>query len=962
MGRTKKYLGTSTSRNPKTNTRAKRAKEAWVERRKKATESIEPIAECSHILYTVEDRDEPQTATERVISDVVMDTMDTTARNDSQSDTSDLTLLPSTSTGKGYEGTESSITRPELSRKVYPGAKKPTASAAASRSEFGIMSSMEYESIMSHQLTVESENPPPEAITGNRIVEVGYFAQQIINAQYEHMKICTFGKLHLYNEYNRGMGLVSCIILKCASCDREFKIFTENPNKQSSSLIDQSTMNIGSVWGTIASGGSYSHMCEYLSALDIPVMHGSLFYQLEDQLGEIWKESLWKSMKAAGLKEKENAIANGNLCNDGIPWITVYLDGSWSKRSYGHNYNALSGMVAIIGKYTKKILYLGVRNRYCSVCARGENESADIKMHHCFKNWNKSAPAMEADMVVEGFCQSENTHGVRYGKFIADGDSSTFAKIKTNVPYGSTVKKVECTNHALKNYGKHLHKIKSDTKINLSGRRLLTVEKIKLLTKRAKASIYEHANAEMSVSFLRKDLEIGFLHVFGDHSNCRVNICNTVGDVSNNAVPQLKATSMYDHINGALELLIRKANLLIENENNNAAECLMNIVSRFNMGKRVNLVQRGSYERRVYLAALRYNKAFEWPISPWKNVTGATIGENYQQFIKTNMAIKDSKVRRRLVQKKVSLKRKNIVKPVTKIDTTAYGPSAEQPEEEEQNIEEECQRLIQHLHVEENEIPAIAEATMGQFFNDVYIKFKERRLTASNFGRVVKRRPYTPCHGIVKQCLGKNIFSTEATEYGISKESVAIKAFEKKQSVTVTNTGLWIHKDYGFLGASPDGLVGTDAIVEVKCLYSCSKLEETDLEKILLLKKNTCLQLKDGKISLNRRHSYYYQVQGTLNITKRSKCYFVVYINDAVPLYIEEIEIDIHFWEHEMVPILLTFYKMCIAPEIIRNNIGKGKKCVDPQYIIDAIKNREAQLMEACKKKRKTKAENLAEN
>lgn len=107
-----------------------------------------------------------------------------------------------------------------------------------------------------------------------------------------------------------------------------------------------------------------------------------------------------------------------------------------------------------------------------------------------------------------------------------------------------------------------------------------------------------------------------------------------------------------------------------------------------------------------------------------------------------------------------------------------------------------------------------------------------------------------------------------------------------------------------------------------------------------LAKKDTCLQIKNGEIKLKRNHSYYYQVQGQLNITKRSKCYFVVYINDSIDLFIEEKYKDEQFWKEHMLPELTRFYTSCIAPEIIRNNLSKNKKCVDPPYILDAIENR----------------------
>lgn len=49
---------------------------------------------------------------------------------------------------------------------------------------------------------------------------------------------------------------------------------------------------------------------------------------------------------------------------------------------------------------------------------------------------------------------------------------------------------------------------------------------------------------------------------------------------------------------GTVDVLTRKTRLLIENENN-AMERLMNIIARFSMGKRLNFIQRNSYNTRV---------------------------------------------------------------------------------------------------------------------------------------------------------------------------------------------------------------------------------------------------------------------------------------------------------------------------------------------------------------------------
>lgn len=53
----------------------------------------------------------------------------------------------------------------------------------------------------------------------------------------------------------------------------------------------------------------------------------------------------WDEMKKAGDEEREIALKNGVLDEDGIPMCTVVADGQWSKRSYKTKYNAFSGAV-----------------------------------------------------------------------------------------------------------------------------------------------------------------------------------------------------------------------------------------------------------------------------------------------------------------------------------------------------------------------------------------------------------------------------------------------------------------------------------------------------------------------------------------------------------------------------------------------------------------------------------------
>ena len=148
----------------------------------------------------------------------------------------------------------------------------------------------------------------------------------------------------------------------------------------------------------MVTGGGQSHLQESLSVVGVPVMSKRSFIHTERALGEWWKEQLTESMIEAGIEEKRFAFERGGYHQD-VPAITVYVDGGWSKRSHKHSYNANSGVAIIIGKATGKLLYLGVRNKYCSACSQGISQ----EQHTCYKNWSASSSEMETDIFLEGF-------------------------------------------------------------------------------------------------------------------------------------------------------------------------------------------------------------------------------------------------------------------------------------------------------------------------------------------------------------------------------------------------------------------------------------------------------------------------------------------------------------------------------------------------------------------------------
>ncbi len=128
--------------------------------------------------------------------------------------------------------------------------------------------------------------------------------------------------------------------------------------------------NLAAVWGQMSTGGGHSKLQETMGVLGVPVKSARHFINTERDIGEWWRKQLEGVMAEAGKEEKRLAEERGDY-HEGVPAITVIVDGGWSKRSHRYSYNAKSGVGIIVGQATGKLLYIGVRNKYCTSCTQG---------------------------------------------------------------------------------------------------------------------------------------------------------------------------------------------------------------------------------------------------------------------------------------------------------------------------------------------------------------------------------------------------------------------------------------------------------------------------------------------------------------------------------------------------------------------------------------------------------------
>ena len=152
----------------------------------------------------------------------------------------------------------------------------------------------------------------------------------------------------------------------------------------------------------------------------------------------------------------------------------------------------------------------------------------------------------------------------------------------------------------------------------------------------------------------------------------------------------------------------------------------------------------------------------------------------------------------------------------------------------------------------------------------------------------------------------------------------------------VTNTGLVIDTDFPCLACSPDALVEIQGaeeplgIAEYKCPFSLAQSNQTAVEAANDpdKKKNFyCQVCPSGDIQLKRGHDYYFQIQGTLAITRRAWCDFVVWTPTGT--LVERIPADKSFWlKHRHT--LLLYYNKAILPQLTLPRHVTGQAIREP--------------------------------
>lgn len=416
---------------------------------------------------------------------------------------------------------------------------------------------------------------------------------------------------------------------------------------------------------------------------------------------------------------------------------------------------------------------------------------------------------------------------------------------------------------------------------------------------------------------MKRDIENAPNHILGDHSGCAKYFCNgpATPDEKNNYRLMFN-DPIYRKLVDAMGRLKINAKSLIYDLDSNSAEQYNSVLVKYTGGKRINYSLKNSYAARCAAAVSQFN-------------TGRAHNQLHQAVFKCppNKYIETMELNRlhkihKKKERKQSKPYSKVHKPAAKTDNNYGTDTCEKPDMTEEDFKEAKAVLYKKLELNRENRQNIERSTIEQSENEEWLLLRRDLLTASNFGKIIRARPSSYAN-YTKTLLYSTGITANSLNYGKQNEPIAVKQLELQEKLIVQPCGLFIHPSYNFLGATPDGLIDEDGILEIKCPYSVAGMdpEEAAASKAIPYFKMSA----QGTLQFNQKHVYFYQVQGQLEITNRSYCLFGMFTSSDFPLKVIKIQRDKDFFKDEMLPKLTFFYENHMLPEIVDSRIKRGR-------------------------------------
>lgn len=191
---------------------------------------------------------------------------------------------------------------------------------------------------------------------------------------------------------------------------------------------------------------------------------------------------------------------------------------------------------------------------------------------------------------------------------------------------------------------------------------------------------------------------------------------------------------------------------------------------------------------------------------------------------------------------------------------------------------------------------------------------RKGRITASMAGAILGLDPNCTREEAMRRMVRASVDAPSefvgniATNWGTMHEQEAKEAFEYEFGEKVEAATFVVHPTLDWLGASPDGYVGDDALLEIKCPYG--------------LRDHAAPVPFKG---LEEQPHYYAQMQVQMLVTGRKKCFFWQWTKSDSRVLIVLFD---QGWVDENLPKLQAFYEEFLE-EDPKDHLGERRIVID---------------------------------
>lgn len=231
--------------------------------------------------------------------------------------------------------------------------------------------------------------------------------------------------------------------------------------------------------------------------------------------------------------------------------------------------------------------------------------------------------------------------------------------------------------------------------------------------------------------------------------------------------------------------------------------------------------------------------------------------------------------------------------------------------------------------------------------SDEWFAARKGRVTGSAVGAILGMDPHRTREDVLRDMvreyhgLPREFQGNIATQYGIIHEEEALQDFCFYTGADVTRASFCVHENFPWLGASPDGFVGDDAVLEIKCPFGLRDKEAP----------------VPFKTAAEQPH-YMAQMQIQMFVTDRTFCHFWQWTQHDQRL--ETVQYD-PLMISDMFPKLKAFYdEYLLAIDDPVDHLEDKRKTIDTPRALQMIAEYD-DLVQAIEQAEARKKELLAE-